>query len=187
MVMPPVLLPLTDRADRPWKNGGGITQDIVLFPPGSGLDDFGWRLSIAVVKSDGAFSHFAGVDRYLAILAGKLALEGDSLPPTILTSGGDPVSFAGDRPVHGRIIKGPVRDLNLMVRRSAFAGRLSRITRIDAVAAAGVTVLVAPEGGTIVIDGTEHQLAPLDALLVEPGGHMRCDSELFVAKITSIA
>ena len=55
----------------PWKNGGGVTRQIAIDPPGSGLDDFGWRLSTAEVAQDGPFSRFDGVDRQLHILAGE--------------------------------------------------------------------------------------------------------------------
>ena len=55
----------------PWKNGGGVTRQIAIDPPGSGLDDCGWRLSTAEVAQDGPFSRFDGVDRQLHILAGE--------------------------------------------------------------------------------------------------------------------
>ena len=31
----------------PWKNGGGETTEIAVFPSGAGLDDFEWRISMA--------------------------------------------------------------------------------------------------------------------------------------------
>ena len=55
----------------PWKNGGGETTEIAVFPAGAGLDDFDWRVSMARVESSGPFSVFPGIDRTLAILEGE--------------------------------------------------------------------------------------------------------------------
>ena len=55
----------------PWKNGGGVTTEIAVFPANAGLEDFEWRLSMATVASDGPFSLFAGIDRTLAVLEGE--------------------------------------------------------------------------------------------------------------------
>ena len=39
----------------PWKNGKGQTTELAISENGS-IDDFDWRLSIASVVEDGAFS-----------------------------------------------------------------------------------------------------------------------------------
>ena len=53
----------------PWKNGGGITYEVAVFPAISpSLDDFDWRVSMARVAADGPFSLFPGIDRSLAIV-----------------------------------------------------------------------------------------------------------------------
>ena len=41
-----------------WKNGGGSTTEIAVFPPGAGIGAFDWRVSMASVVGDGAFSAF---------------------------------------------------------------------------------------------------------------------------------
>lgn len=180
-----VLLPASKRVVRPWKNGGGTTQDIALFPSDSGLDDFGWRLSIATVESDGVFSHFAGVDRHLAILEGALTLELEDRPAVIITADDAPIAFPGDRVAYGRVVQGPIRDLNLMVRRAAYRGSLRRASRIDAIADAQTTVLIATTRVRVEIDGTAYQLAPLDALLVTPGSRIRGGDPMIVAEIVA--
>ena len=43
------LLAAKDRIAQPWKNGGGVTREIAVEPPGAGFDSFGWRVSTAVV------------------------------------------------------------------------------------------------------------------------------------------
>ncbi len=68
-----------DHKRMPWKNGGGETVEIAVFPPGAGVDDFDWRISMATVASDGPFSIFPGIDRTLSILDGaglSLKMEG---------------------------------------------------------------------------------------------------------------
>ena len=57
-----------DYRSMPWKNGAGTTIEIAVFPEQAGLDDFVWRVSRAQVVADGGFSHFAGIDRSLALL-----------------------------------------------------------------------------------------------------------------------
>ncbi len=54
----------------PWKNGGGETVEIAVFPEGAGFKDFGWRISLASVASDGPFSAFPGIDRTLTVIDG---------------------------------------------------------------------------------------------------------------------
>jgi environmental stress-induced protein Ves len=54
----------------PWKNGGGVTREIVCQPPGAGMDSFDWRVSIAHIASDGPFSAFPGIDRVITLLKG---------------------------------------------------------------------------------------------------------------------
>jgi uncharacterized protein len=49
-----VLTP-SDYKRMPWKNGGGETTEIAVFPPGASLDAIAWRLSMASVAADGPF------------------------------------------------------------------------------------------------------------------------------------
>lgn len=65
------LIPYSRLIVAPWKNGGGETREIAAFPPGAGFDDFDWRLSIATIAEDGAFSAFPGIDRTLILLSGN--------------------------------------------------------------------------------------------------------------------
>jgi environmental stress-induced protein Ves len=113
----------------PWKNGGGSTTEIAASPEGASLDTFDWRVSMARVASDGPFSDFPGIDRTLAVIKGAgLILTIGSNAPVILSSGTEPVSFAGDTPTSARLTQGEITDLNVMTRRGRFSHRLSRIT-----------------------------------------------------------
>ena len=59
-----------DYRTMPWKNGGGSTTELAIFPEDAKLDHFIWRLSTASVNTAGPFSHFSQIDRTLAILSG---------------------------------------------------------------------------------------------------------------------
>ena len=53
-----------------WKNGGGWTTELAVSPE-PGADAFDWRISIAEIESDGAFSTFPLCDRWIALLEGN--------------------------------------------------------------------------------------------------------------------
>lgn len=44
----------------PWKNGGGETVEIAIFPADASVETFEWRISMATVANDGPFSIFPG-------------------------------------------------------------------------------------------------------------------------------
>ncbi len=74
----------------------GTTTEIAVHPEAAGLGDFLWRVSMALVESDGPFSSFPGVDRTLTILSGegiRLAVAGREA--VALMPGSLPFSFAG--------------------------------------------------------------------------------------------
>ncbi|HEX7391269.1 MAG TPA: HutD family protein [Acidiphilium sp.] len=145
------------RRAMPWKNRGGTTFEVAAFPVGSGLDRIDWRISMALVETNGPFSVFPGIDRTLAVLAGDgiaLSIAGD--PPVILTRTSAPHSFAADAPTEGRLTGGAITDLNVMTRRGRFTHRLTRLhldNPSDIPLRAGVTVLVATAPGLRIESG----------------------------------
>jgi hypothetical protein len=151
----------------PWKNGGGTTAEVASFPEGSGFETFGWRISMADVRSDGPFSAFPGIDRTLIVVEGgglELDVEGASI---VLDEPSSKLSFSGDDATVGRLLSGPIRDLNVMTRRGRFRHR-TRLVRTgvallseDAYAA----FIVALDGPfDVTLDGTIHSLDALDTL-----------------------
>lgn len=111
----------------PWKNGGGVTTEIAIYPEGSGLSGAGftWRVSIAEVAVDGPFSRFPGYDRHIMTIAGKgMRLETEGHGTIDLSMPFMPRAFSGDWDVDGQLIDGPVRDFNLMVAREHAKGTL---------------------------------------------------------------
>src|SRR5512138_2495967 len=112
----------SDIAATLWKNGGGVTRELAT-GGGSG-SEWGWRVSLAEVAQDGPFSAFPGVDRVIAVIegAGMALLRPDG--SAIALEPFRPVRFAGEEPLSGRLRAGPVRDLNVMVRRGVYAAEM---------------------------------------------------------------
>lgn len=103
----------------PWKNGGGATAQIAIYPEGASLDDFDWRISMAHVGSDGPFSTFFGIDRTLSVLTGNgIRLVFGDRETTTLDRTSEPFAFSGERAVRGLLVDGAIDDLNVMTRRS---------------------------------------------------------------------
>lgn len=110
-----------DLVAQPWKNGGGLTREIVSWPPGSGVTDFDWRVSIARIASSGPFSAFPGVDRVITLLEGA-GVTLQSVDGTIshrLDQPLQPFGFAGELAVQADLLGPDCLDFNVMIRRSA--------------------------------------------------------------------
>ena len=119
----------------PWKNGGGVTREIAVAASAAGasqphsqvaasLDTFAWRVSVADVAQAGPFSRFEGVDRTLVLLEGAGMLLDEAGIMHALTQPLDVAHFAGEAQIEARLVNGPTRDFNLMVRRGAARGTL---------------------------------------------------------------
>jgi len=126
----------------PWRNGGGETREIISYPPGS--PDFDWRISIATIAADGAFSSFPGVDRIITLLSGDVTLyRHDALYRRLPLH--QPFAFAGEEPINARLSGQTSTDFNLMARRNAYrpdAG-IATIRFAPASAVAGVVYVLA--------------------------------------------
>lgn len=130
-----------------WKNGAGLTREIALGPEGAGLDDFGWRLSVAEVEREAPFSAFPGVDRCIVVLRGEgMALHDPagglvrSLRPLA------PWSFEGERGLVARLPAGACQDFNVMTRRGAWHAALRVVREAMRLDAGDVTLLLAAQG-----------------------------------------
>ena len=94
----------------PWKNGKGITQEILS----SGeTDNYDWRFSRAEVTVDGPFSIFENKSRILTVIEGN-GISLISNESTIKAPPCVPVSFSGETPIEGKLWDGPIKDLNLI-------------------------------------------------------------------------
>lgn len=175
------LLPAAGRIASPWKNGGGTTWEIAAQPPGAGLDAFDWRLSVARVAAPGPFSTFPGVDRVLTVIAGaglRLTIEGQG--ETVLDEASPPLPFPGDATASATLDGGPIRDLNLMVRRGAWRGSVRRVDGAETITAtARITVLVALAPAC----AGDQALVIEDALIVDPDATLTVDGRLLLIGI----
>jgi len=96
-----------------WRNGGGLTRELLTWPRAEA-----WRLrvSVADVEADGPFSSFPSVERWFTVLDGngvELTVAGAAHR---LTADSAPLHFSGDESTTCRLLDGPTRDLNLMLR-----------------------------------------------------------------------
>jgi environmental stress-induced protein Ves len=94
-----------------WANGRGETVEIAR---ADGPDGILWRLSVAQVVEDGAFSRFPGINRSLTVIEGPgfhLRGEGVNLRADPLV----PVAFSGEVAIRAEGVTAPSRDFNVMV------------------------------------------------------------------------
>ena len=173
------ILKASDRVATPWKNGGGVTTEIAVFPQGAGFDDFGWRISAAQVAQGGPFSTFPGIDRKLAILEGRMKLAIAGIGDLELSRDTAPAEFPGDAATNATVLKGPVLDLNVMTRRDRFTSRLTRQkSSALAVDPRAATMIFALTPMTVMQSGKEVSLTPHDVAIVEPGdGQIALDAD----------
>ena len=116
-------------AATPWRNGGGITHEVMRVPPLG--DSFDWRVSVAEVDSPGPFSDFSGYRRFMVLLRGsgvRLTFAGGK-PLLELRAAGDMAEFDGATAVHCELLGGACADLNFIVSR-ALQGAQARILRV---------------------------------------------------------
>lgn len=180
-----------------WKNGGGWTTELALSQAGAG-GEFDWRISIAEIESDGAFSTFAECDRFIALLeGGGMRLTFDQAETAELRERLRFVAFAGEWQTHGHLVSGPVRDFNVIVRRAATRAEIWHRPLVGPMvfpAEAGVTWFVYVAGGTAALKNRADagMLESGDSLLLEPdegGGSIVLSGggELVIVKLTRCA
>ncbi len=101
---------------KPWKNGGGTTEDVWIVPQGAGHDDFDIRLSLATIDRDGPFSAFPGIDRTITLVGGDAFVldfgNGRQQRMDML----QPFSFDSALTPSSRLTLGPSHDFNVMTR-----------------------------------------------------------------------
>lgn len=119
---PAFVIPANEYRRVRWKNGLGWTREIIRVPDG---EDWQWRLSIAEIERDAAFSSFPGIDRELVLLHGNgLRLKFDEADVVELQPPHGRCRFAGEREVTGELVDGPTHDFNLMWRRNSMDAEL---------------------------------------------------------------
>lgn len=161
------ILRASDYRRMPWKNGGGETVEIAVFPIGASMEDFDWRVSMATIASDGAFSTFPDVDRTLSILSGggiELTIEGRR--PVSLDLRCEPYPFPADTVAAAKLLNGETTDLNVMTRRGRFSHRvIKHATPVSLPASSDLRLVLATAGHTIAFGSEKADLGPLDCLV----------------------
>ena len=101
----------------PWKNGGGLTHEILREPGDGGA--FAWRLSLATIERPGEFSEFPGCARTIVLFEGGGAeLDFGAHGRAILAAPDRALHFDGGWKARVALPHGPVRVLNLIVDRA---------------------------------------------------------------------
>lgn len=103
-----------------WRNGGGVTREVVCHPAGADMAAFDWRVSIAHIAGSGPFSAFPGVDRVITLLEGSgVALHSpDGAVAHRLDQPMMPFAFSGDVAIEAQLLDGECHDFNVMTRRA---------------------------------------------------------------------
>lgn len=118
-----MILVTDDLPSAPWKNGGGSTRELLRRPSlHRGAADWRVRVSVADITADGPFSPFPGVTRHFAVLSGAgVGLAWPDGRAVEQRTGDGALVFDGAAAPEARLLDGPTRDLNVMVRDGARA------------------------------------------------------------------
>ena len=170
----------------PWKNGGGTTTEI--WKAASPVGEMLWRLSIADVASDGPFSEFPGIDRWIMVISGKgMTLTIEGLGAKRLDRPFEPLFFPGDAKTDCKLIDGPIRDFNFMIARSFGKGTLQVLQLAAGMApplgenTAAIHVLA----GSVEIEANDiRQLAASDSWIADQPGKVKVTGEALLAIIS---
>ena len=121
--MTPTVVRVDDVAPVPWRNGGGLTRELLAWPD---AQDWIVRISVADIVASGPFSAFPGVERWFAVLSGgAVRLETTGAAAQVLDASRTGLHrFSGDGATHCSALGADTRDFNVMLRRSR--GRLDQ-------------------------------------------------------------
>lgn len=164
----------------PWKNGGGVTREILRVPPEPTA--FDWRLSLATIAAPGPFSSFEGFDRILVLVHGQgVELDFGQHGRAKLTLPGQMVSFDGAWETSCTLLDGPSTDLNLIVSkdRTLSTSRSVQLARAELVQTAEwAQTLVCCISGAVRLTnmaGEVEELSGVDVAQCSPGdGAITC-------------
>jgi len=157
----------------PWKNGGGITHEVIRAPVAG--DPFLWRVSVAHIESSGPFSDFTGYRRHMVLLRGRgLMLRFSTGDHCRLQKVGDSTQFDGAAAPDCDLLDGPCVDLNFMVAEALRAdARVLHLTEpFTTPGSAGTALIFSVEAPLLLAtDGAEAvRLEPWDLAVVSQGG-----------------
>ena len=151
------LVPLERQPAQSWRNGGGITRELLAWPD---AEDWRIRLSVADVQASGPFSRYDGVERWFAVLEGDGVVLRSDFATHHLTTDSEPFRFDGSLPIDCSLVRGPTRDFNLMAPPGlSHMVRVRGATRVRG--AAGALLALYTHGGEARLRcGSEHVELP---------------------------
>ena len=123
----------------PWANGRGTSYEIASDRNESG--EWTWRLAMAPVNEDGAFSRIECVNRFLAVVEGNgmlLSVDRKKLQCRPMHV----VRFRGDAITDATLTDGPITDINLMIRRKEADGEMAIVTESGLLRGASIVVAI---------------------------------------------
>ncbi|WP_257548155.1 HutD family protein [Sphingopyxis sp. DBS4] len=159
------LLRVGDHAARPWKNGGGVTRDVAVFPEGADDGSFLWRASVATIAAAGPFSRFPEIDRTLMLLDGELVIKIGDVAHR-LRPGSAALHFTGEEMVSAAPVGEACTVLNVMAQRETFSAKLDRWQGARPTSADYLLLLATGTVG-VAADGRRFDLSAHDALLID--------------------
>jgi len=133
-----------------WKNGGGMTREIVCQPPGAAI--FDWRVSIAHISKDGPFSSYPGVDRIITLLEGGgvwLRTPDGSIDHRLETPL-QPFGFPGEACIDSKLLLGACDDFNVMTNRATCRAEIIVCRETQSLPATDAGVLLALRGDWLI-------------------------------------
>jgi len=162
------ILRAADYPRMPWKNGGGSTEEITR-DAGTGLEGFGWRLSVADIGESGGFSTFAGYERVITVLQGEgmtLRVDSQDTRPLLPL---DPFAFSGESQVSCTLLGGAIRDFNLIYAPHRYNARLQWLDGEQRFFSSAGTVLVfsVTERLEVKVGNSDAQLGRHDCLQLD--------------------
>jgi len=101
---------------KPWKNGGGLTREIAVYPASASTEDFLWRVSVAKIERPGPFSQFPNVRRRLMLLNGNGVLFQFADRSVMLTDSAQTMEFSGEDDLYCSPVDGACLVMNVMTR-----------------------------------------------------------------------
>jgi len=153
-----MVLRCDDVAPTPWRNGAGLSRDLLHWPS---RIDWQARISVADIDVDSPFSVYAGAERWFAVVEGRgVRLR---LPDGVhrVVADGPALHFRGEDAPACELIDGPTRDLNLICRRGQGHADMRRATVGPAFdGRASLRALFSADALTLFTDAGETAVAP---------------------------
>ena len=148
----------SDYRHTPWKNGGGVTVDIVLVTDKDGEI---WRFGRTPIVAPGPFSDYSGFDRVQVLVAGSGLVLKTPDGEIDVRQPFRPVRFAGETPIVSWLEAGPVEVVNLIGNRAKVRIDLKVLDEGRSLRfGSGTHIVYNPVGESALdVDGTRHVLA----------------------------